>query len=374
MWSRLSPRARRNTLRIIPFGVLWFLVDQVFTVSDRASAASAGIPSTVIDVDVGIYLFASFAVASVGCLVGAIELLYLNRRLAALSLGSKLVAKTAFYALLLLVVILVTFPVAAAMEMNTGLADRRVWERLGGFLTSGAGLSTGVQLAASLVVSLFYAEISEHIGPRVLTNLLIGRYHTPSEERRIFLFSDMKSSTRIAERLGHARYFELLRAYYNALGDAIVEHEGEVYQHIGDEIVVSWPEKVGLADSNCIRCVRRMKSDLRRQSASFERHFGVVPDFRAGMQAGVVTTGQIGALKKEIVFTGDVLNQTARIQGQCKVHGEDVLVGDELGAGLGDADEWAFRSLGDHALRGKDQSVELFALDFQDGPGQPPLR
>lgn len=366
MWSRLSPRARRNTLRIVPFGLIWFLVDQIFTVSDRAIAASSGVSNTAIEVDLGIYLFASLAVASVGCLVGAIELLYLNRRLASLSLGGKLVAKTLFYALLLTCVVLVTFPIAAAMEMNTGLADRRVWERLQGFLISGAGLSTGVQLITALVASLFYAEISEHIGPRVLTNLLTGRYHNPSEERRIFLFSDMKSSTRIAERLGHAEYFELLRTYYNALGDAIVDHEGEVYQHVGDEIVVSWPEKVGLGRSNCIRCVRRMKSDLRRQSSYFERRFGVAPDFRAGMQAGVVTTGQVGALKKEIVFTGDVLNQTARIQGQCKVHGVDVLVGDELRAGLGGVDGWSFRSLGAHALRGKDQSVELFALDFPD--------
>ena len=367
MWSRLSPRARLNTLRILPFGLIWFLVDQVFTISDRATAASSGIANTPIDVDLGIYLFASLAVASVGLLVGAIELLYLDRRLASLSLGRKLVAKTLFYAALLAVVMLVTFPLAAAMEMDTGLGDGRVWDRLREFLASGASLSTGVQLTTALVASLFYAEVSEHLGPRVLTNLLTGRYHTPNEERRIFLFSDMKSSTRIAERLGHAQYFELLRAYYNALGDAIVDHGGEVYQHVGDEIVVSWPEKVGLRDSTCIRCVWRMKSDLRRQSSRFAQRFGVVPDFKAGMQAGVVTTGQIGALKKEVVFTGDVLNQTARIQGLCKVHDVDLLVGDELKAGLEGEDDWAFRSLGAHTLRGKDEPVEVFALTFREG-------
>jgi hypothetical protein len=66
----------------VPFGLIWFLVDQVFTVSDRAAAASSGVPNTAIEVDLGIYLFASLAVAAVGCLVGAVELLYLNRRLA----------------------------------------------------------------------------------------------------------------------------------------------------------------------------------------------------------------------------------------------------------------------------------------------------
>ena len=364
MWSRLSPRARRNTLRILPFGLIWFLVDQVFSVSNRAAAgASSGVPDTAIEVDLGIYLFASLAVTVVGCLVGAIELLYLNRRLASLSLGSKLVAKTLFYLVLLTGVILVTFPIAAAMEMDTGLADERVWKRLGGFLVSKASLSTVVQMATSLVASLFYAEISEHMGHRVLTNFLSGRYHTPKEERRVFLFSDMKSSTSITEQLGHARYFEFLRAYYDTLAGAIVDHEGEVYQYIGDEIVVSWTEKAALRDADCVRCVLGMKRDLRGRAAWFEDRFGVAPDFRAGLQVGPVTTGEIGALKKEIVFTGDVLNQTARIQALCKPLEADVLVGDELVSRLGIGEGGGIRSVGHQELRGKDQPVELFALE-----------
>jgi adenylate cyclase len=181
----------------------------------------------------------------------------------------------------------------------------------------------------------------------------------------------MKGSTTIAERLGHARYFVLLRAYYDALADAIVDHGGEVYQYIGDEIVVSWPEEVGLRDGNCLRCVLRMKRDLHERAGWFEEQFGLVPDFKAGLQVGPVTTGEIGALKKEIVFTGDVLNQTARIQGLCTTYGADVLIGDELRARLGTHDAWTFRSLGEQVLRGKDQPVELFALEAQAASLQP---
>ena len=364
MRFHLSPNARRTLRRVVPFGVIWFLLAQVFLISDYAAAGGfSNVPDSAIKVDAGIYVYASLAVAAVGCLVGAVELLYLNRRLATRSLGTKLVAKTLFYLVLLTGVILVTFPIAAAMEMDTGLVDERVWERLGGFLISKTSLSTGVQLTASLVASLFYAEISEHMGPRVLTNFITGRYHDPKEERRVFLFSDMKSSTAITERLGHARYFEFLRAYYAAFADAIVDHEGEVYQYIGDEVVVSWTERAALRDADCVRCVLRMKQDLRARAAWFEDRFGVAPDFRAGLQVGVVTTGEIGALKKEIVFTGDVLNQTARIQALCKPLGADVLVGDELVARLGTRDEWAFRSVGRQVLRGKDRPTEVFALE-----------
>ena len=371
MRPRLSPKTRRNILRIIPFGVIWLLMDHVFLISNYAAAGSlSAVSHEAIQLDAGIYVFASLAVAAVGCLVGVVELLFLNRAFATRSLGVKLVGKTLFYVAFLTGVVVVLYPIAAAMEMGTGLSDARVWERLGAFAVSKESLSTGVQLTTSLVASLFYAEISEHMGPNVLTNFITGRYHTPTSERRIFLFSDMKGSTTIAERLGHARYFELLRAYYDALADAIVDHGGEVYQYIGDEIVVSWPEAVGLRDGACIRCVLQMKRDLGRRARAFEKEFSVAPDFRAGLQIGDVTTGEIGALKREIVFTGDVLNQTARIQALCKAHGVDVLLGDALRARLDATDTWAFHSLGEHVLRGKTRSVEVFAVEDPDGPAQ----
>ena len=338
----LSFRTRRALRRVIPFGVIWFVLAQVFSISDYAAGggAVATTDGSAIEVDAGVRLFANLAVAVVGCLVGAVEVFFLNRRLAARSLGTKLVAKTLFYVVFLTGVVVVTYPVAAALEMDTGLADPRVWDRLQVFAISKASLSTAVQITTSLVASLFYAEISEHMGPRVLTNFLAGRYHTPKEERRVFLFSDMKSSTAITERLGHARYFAFLRAYYDALGDAIVDHGGEVYQYIGDEIVVSWTEEAALRDASCVRCVRRMKQDLRGRAEWFRDRFGIAPDFRAGLQLGDVTTGEIGALKKEIVFTGD-----------------------ELAARLGTGDGWGLRSVGRRALRGKDRPVELFALE-----------
>jgi len=363
MWSGPAPKTRRDIQRIVPFGVIWFLMAQVFLISDYAAVSGAsGTSDTTIALTVPVYLFASLAVAIVGFLVGAVELLYLNRRLASLGLGAKLVAKTLFYSALLTVVILVLYPIAASMEMNTTLTDPRVWDRLGAFVVSPTSLGTAVQLAASLVASLFYSEVSEHMGASVLTNFLTGRYHSPKAERRVFLFSDMKSSTSIAEELGHARYFVLLRAYYDALAGAIVDNGGEVYQYIGDEIVVSWPEERGLQDAACIRCVMRMKEDLQRKAHWFEERFGVAPDFKAGLQLGDVTTGEIGALKREIVFTGDVLNQTARIQGLCNELGEDVLIGDDLRAQLGEAGPWTFQSVGKQVLRGKAEPVEVFRV------------
>ena len=80
-------------------------------------------------------------------------------------------------------------------------------------------MGTTVYMAAVIIVSLFYAEVSENIGPGVLANFFTGKYHTPIEEERIYMFLDMKSSTTIAENLGHVKYFEMLREYYSDLSE-----------------------------------------------------------------------------------------------------------------------------------------------------------
>lgn len=349
---------------MVPFGVIWVLMAQVFLISDYAAAGSfANVPETAIVLDPAIYIFATIAVGIVGLIVGAVELLYLNRRFASRSLAVKLIGKTAFYIALLLVVILITFPIAAAMEMGSSLLDERVWDRLGGFLISKTGLGTAIQMTTSLVLSISYAEVSEHMGPHVLTNFLTGRYHTPRREDRVFLFSDMNSSTAIAERLGHARYFELLKAYYDALADAIVDYGGEVYQYIGDEIVVSWPAEAGVRNGACIECLLRMQRDLEVRGSDFEERFGVSPRFHAGLQLGPVTTGEVGALKKEIVFTGDVLNQAARIQALCATMEVEALVGADLARALPSCDTWTLDSIGPQRLRGKGREVELFRVE-----------
>ncbi|MEM8489045.1 MAG: adenylate/guanylate cyclase domain-containing protein [Bacteroidota bacterium] len=268
-----------------------------------------------------------------------------------------------FYFLLMEVVILITYPIAASLELGTNVADPEVWAKYIAFLPSTTHLGTITQLAFMLGISLFYAEISDHMGHRVLKNLFTGKYHTPREEARIFMFSDMKSSTKIAEEIGHVRYYELLRAYYDDLSDGIVNFDGEVYQYVGDEVIVSWPVEVGLKNHHCIGSFLAMKADLEKKADWYQAQFGLVPEFKAGMHVGTVTTGEIGALKKEIVFTGDVLNATARIQGQCNTIGVDLLISENLVALLGNMANVDLRSVGECALRGKQRAIELFTLE-----------
>ncbi|MGO4294318.1 adenylate/guanylate cyclase domain-containing protein [Chitinophaga sp. RAB17] len=94
----------------------------------------------------------------------------------------------------------------------------------------------------------------------------------------------------------------------------------------------------------------------------YKKEFGLLPVFKAGFHLGKVTTGGIGVIKKEIIFTGDVLNTTARIQGLCNTYEVDILISDKLIKKLNLPTEFQIKSLGKNELRGRDEKVELFTI------------
>lgn len=362
----LSPRTKRNISRIIPFGVIWLVLGWVNLFSQEAVLTAAldenSNQSAVIRMTPEVFLFASIAIIIVGLLVGTIEVVWLGNFFGKKSFLLKIGYKMAFYTIFLLLVILINYPIAVALESQISLFDPIVFDKLLDFLMNIEFASTMVSISFSLFVSLFYSEISENIGHGVLMNFFTGKYHRPIEEKRIFLFSDMKSSTTIAEQLGHIKYFELLREYYSDFSDAIVRHSGEVYQYIGDEIVISWKYEDGIKSNNCINCFFAMKEDLRKRADWYTATFGVAPTFKAGLHVGEVTTGEIGALKKEIIFTGDVLNTTARIQGLCNKYKVEILVSEDLITELQLGTDFRINPLGIFELKGKEENLELFTI------------
>ena len=363
MGFSMPPKTKRNIQRIIPFGVIWLLIGWFDLVTDAlATGNKITNPGIEITLTPEVFIFASVAVTMTGLIIGTLEVYWFKNLFGRYSFTRKLLSKFLFYTFFLFLLIFVMYPLASAIELGISPFSNEIWDRFIGFLGSGLFLSTAISLAFSTFLSLFYAAISDHLGHKVLSNFFTGKYHRPVEEERIFMFLDMKSSTAIAEELGHLNYFELLRAYYDELSAAIVQHEGEVYQYVGDEIVISWELARGLKMENCLNCFFAMQSDLQSKASFFKENYGVSPTFKAGLHVGRVTTGEIGALKREIFFTGDVLNVTARVQSLCNTYNEDLLISGKLRDFLKEAADFTFNSLGPLALKGRVQSMELFSV------------
>lgn len=360
---RLSPITKRNIYRILPFGFIWLIFACLFLWVEYAAVGNqANIPDTAIKITPQVLTFALSGITIIGLLVGCIEILILNKLFAKQSFLVKITSKFLIYMFFFFLVILINYPIAASMELKTSVLDSRVWDKYIVFFFSLTHLSAVVQLIFSLLISLLYSEISENLGQNLLLNFFTGKYHKPKSENRVFMFVDMKSSTSIAEQLGHIAYFELLRSYYFDLANAIIKNHGEVYQYIGDEIVISWKLKKGVQNNNCINCFFDMKNDLAKKRVLYLKKYGIFPKFKAALHCGEVTTGEIGALKKEIFFTGDVLNTTARIQGLCNVYKAELLISDHLKRHLHLNDNYTVETLNKHQVKGKTELIVIHSV------------
>ncbi len=358
---QISAKHKRNIYRILPFGLFWAAFGVIYSLIEKGLLGNLDYyPSTGNSYEFSSSLiFNTIGATLMGWILGAIEILYLGRYFSQRSFGTKIIIKTSLYIISIFTFLIIITFVTNSSRLGLPFYNPVVVKSAYSFIDNFVFLSIVIYMGAIINISLFISEVSDSLGQGILKNFLIGKYHKPREEERIFMFLDMKSSTTIAEKLGHVDYYKLLNKYYADITEAVIQTSGEIYQYVGDEIVVSWQMKNGLQNNNCLRCFFLTKQIFKTVSEEYINEFGLVPGFKAGFHFGMVTTGEIGVVKKEIIFTGDVLNTTARIQSTCNIYDVDILVSNDLIARLKLKDEYIITEIGECELRGKDEKVKL---------------
>jgi adenylate cyclase len=216
----------------------------------------------------------------------------------------------------------------------------------------------------SILFLTFIIQINKKIGPGNLLKLITGKYHKPRDEQRIFLFIDLKNSTSIAEKLGHNRYSQLLQNCYHDLTEYVINYKADIYQYVGDEVVLSWNEKQGLDSLNSIKLYYAYKNKLEKRKDYYLKKFDVLPEFKGGMDAGIVTVAEVGDLKREIAYHGDVLNTAARIQDKCREYGKDLLISENLAIKINNSNGFVKNYIGNVILKGKKKSVNIYSIEL----------
>ncbi|MDW3648507.1 MAG: adenylate/guanylate cyclase domain-containing protein [Bacteroidia bacterium] len=220
-----------------------------------------------------------------------------------------------------------------------------------------------------VVITQFTLQISDKFGPRNLQRMIIGKYHSPLKENRIFMFLDLKSSTTIAEKLGEEKYHEFLKEVFSDITDPILFSKAEIYQYVGDEVVVSWDmEREEEEKALCLSCFFNIREGLMEKKEAYEQAFGIFPEFKAGLHLGQVIAGEVGIIKREITYSGDVLNTAARIQSKCNALNSSLLISEKLKAYLSsNVEAWKLESRGSIYLKGKEKEMELYDVKQKVG-------
>ena len=343
----------------------WMLVANIIFLYDYATLVSADALTS--DFDFEVSFKANLLVSIMAGLIGGIFTVNIMELwLRKYAFWRALLYITALYVAIAFIVGTVGAYYYYADYLGLQLTSDLLFDRVISFYTEHIFIKNFVVWLFIVILTLIILMINDKYGPGVFPDYLMGRYFHPKTETRIFMFADIRDATRIAEKLGEQEYFNFLKDFFNDIAPAIMQTKGEVYQYVGDEVVITWKMKNGVKNANALRCYYRMKNIIYKKSVKYYKRYNALPDFKVGFHYGQVTVGELGKIKRDIAFSGDVLNTTARIQSMCNEKGVDILASKAFASILPKLPGTTrVVTVGEELLKGKKEEVSL--VTFEQG-------
>ncbi len=221
--------------------------------------------------------------------------------------------------------------------------------------------------------SIFVASVMSTIrqlnillGKGKLLRLIRGDFYSPRVENRVFMFIDLKGSTKIAEQLGHLKYSRFLQDCFKDLG-VVAPFGAEIYQYVGDEVVLSWRITANTDYSKCLDAFWAYEDRLASRHDYYSKNYSVQPKFKAGLHLGEVTTAEVGDIKREIAHHGDTINVTARIQEKCNDLESSLLISEQFLDRIHINGKFSADFKAEEQLRGKKEFIKLYSLERTNG-------
>ena len=200
--------------------------------------------------------------------------------------------------------------------------------------------------------------------------MLRKRQMTGVEIPITLLFSDIRGSTAMGERMRPADFHRFLDRFYRLASDSIVAHDGIVDKVVGDEVIglffggISGPDHAAVAVAAAIDLAERAAQASTTRSASIPVGTAV----HTG-EAFVGATG-LGTTVDDFTALGDAVNITARL-ASAAVAGEVIVsVAAAKAAGMA-TDRLERRTV---EIRGRTEPIEVIVLPRPDGKVSPDER
>jgi class 3 adenylate cyclase len=116
------------------------------------------------------------------------------------------------------------------------------------------------------------------------------------------LFTDLKGSTELYERIGDFRAYGLVREHFGVLRDIIAERGGSMVKTIGDAVMASFAEP-----TPALEAATAMSREVRRVSKE-----GAQLQLKVGLHTGPCIAVE---LNERLDYFGQTVNVASRVQG-----------------------------------------------------------
>jgi adenylate cyclase len=245
---------------------------------------------------------------------------------------------------------------------RAGYIDVLYDERFQTYLFDGPFLTAVISTLFFSFSANFVRMISRKMGQGMLINYIRGTYYTPVHQARIIMFINVVDSKKIVNDLGPHNLQRFLNDLFYDLTDPVISNQGIIYEYIEDLVVITWAMDEGLRDANCVRTFFDFKKTIEINTEKYLDKYGIAPKIKASLHTGSVVRAEIGEVKTQIVFHGDTMNTTARILSKCNQLKTEFLASEQLVRMIGLPRIYEKISVGEIALRGKQEPLKLFEI------------
>jgi len=164
------------------------------------------------------------------------------------------------------------------------------------------------------------AERLQRLVPREFAQRLLATQDQVSKERRIvtILFSDVKGSTPLAERLDPEEFTEIMEGAFDVLIEPVTRYEGTLARLAGDQILAFFGAPIAHEDDaeRACRAALDIITGAQEYAARLEAERGISGfNVRVGIHTGLVIVGEVGSdLRVEYTAMGDAVNTASRME------------------------------------------------------------
>ncbi len=231
-----------------------------------------------------------------------------------------------------------------------------------------------ILMLASVVIALgaLFLELDRRRGlERFLSRELVERVVAGdllriAGERRVvtLLFADLRGSTALAERLAPDQVIAILNDYVGELARCVFAHDGMLDKFLGDGLMAIFgvlPDATFGAHA-AARAALEMRLRIRHLNAARAARGQATLEFGVALHTGEVVLGAVGiAQRSDFTAIGDTVNTAARLEGQCKELGLDIVLSGRTASYL-PSSEFHVVDLDAVRVRGRQQQVPLATL------------
>jgi len=219
-------------------------------------------------------------------------------------------------------------------------------------------LVSEIRMKNRLARTLLETYVGTHAGELILAGATRRGHGTTV--RAAIMICDLREFTKISDNWPRDDVIDLLNDYFDAMSEPIARHGGEILKFIGDGLLAIFPLSEPAACANLLQAV----SEARKAMAALnERNNGTgrAPmNYGIGVHVGDVMYGNIGSSTRlDFTVIGPAVNMASRLETLTKQLGKTVL----LSRAFADlvAGDVALEHVGEHAVRGFSEPIELFA-------------